>query len=74
MLRYGKVKLGGQVRILMSLDLPSRYVFSVMPIGAKEPPDDNMFQVDKKTGKVSEFSPHMDLENFGKAMDARKGK
>lgn len=50
------------------LDLPERYVFSVIPRGSKEKPYDAWYQVNKKTGKVSPFAPYEDRENFLKAI------
>lgn len=68
MMRYGKTVMKEKIQIIDTLDLPERFVFFIKPVSMPEPPSDNMFQVNKKTGKVSEFQPDMDLENFKKAM------
>lgn len=50
-----------------SFELKDNYVFNIWPEGSKEPPLDPFFKVDKKTGKVGEYSPLFDLEEFKKA-------
>lgn len=69
MVKYGKTMFKENIQILDTLDLPERYVFFIKPASAKVIPSDNMFQVNKKTGKVSEFQPDMDPKNFRKAME-----
>lgn len=59
------------MKIIQTLDLPSRYVFAVSPKDSEEDGvlDDPFIAVDKNSGKVSGFNPQMDLENFKKAMN-----
>ena len=69
MLKFGRSVMKEKIQILDTLDLPERYVFFIKPVSMSEPPNDNMFQLNKKTGKISEFQPDMDPENFKKAMN-----
>lgn len=55
-------------RVISGMDFPDKFVFSIVPKKEKDASRlmDPFFSVDKKTGKVSEFSPIMDIENFRK--------
>ena len=52
---------------IVILDLGDYYVSSLGPKNSDEGLNDGHIQIDKKTYKVSSFSPIMDMENFLKA-------
>lgn len=52
--------------VLAAYDGDSQYIFAIKPIKMKEDIVDNLFSVNKATGKISEFSPVKDPKAFSK--------
>lgn len=54
--------------VLLGLDTPSAYVFAIKPINMKEDIMDNMFAVNKRTGKISDWPLSLHAKEYREAI------
>lgn len=57
-------------KVTSTMDAGNKFIISLVPNNLKKGEFvlDGFFSVDKKTGKVNEYSPVMDTEEFKRAM------
>lgn len=55
-------------RVLLGLNTPSAYVFAIKPIKMREDILDNMYAVDKRTGRISGWPLSLHAKEYREAI------